>query len=276
MAMHVVLGDGEMTRKELNESLNDLWERAGDEQFWFVVQGKPEPTETDKTLVSWMEKNDIWFEVITDDEDSLADIYGQAQETHVAKKLGLKVVNLLKSRPEDGESADILALFTSDDPTAEEDRWLNRIIQQAADADFKTYGLNDGLVEVDVEATENGEEEGEAEEPPKPVKKAVAKKAVAKKAAAPAPEPEPQQAEWTREDLEEKNLDELKVIANEMGIDLPPRTRMTTYIDHILGEASEGPAVEVTPLSSNGDVDIDAVVDRVLDRLITRLQSLKS
>ena len=41
-------------------------------------------------------------------------------------------------------------------------------------------------------------------------------------------------------------LPELKEIAAAKGIELPPRTRMTTYIGHILGEAEEGVSVEVT------------------------------
>ena len=278
MAMHVVLGDGEMTRRELNETLNDLWERAGDEPFWFILQGKSEPTDTDKTFASWLEKSEIYYEVVTDDEDSLADIYDGRQETHVAKKLGPKVVNLLKSKPEDDESADVLALFASDDPEAEEDRWLNSVIQQISDAGFKAYGLNDGLVEVDVEGSGEGEPEAE-DEKPKPVKKTVAKKAVAKKAAA-KPEAEPE-AEYTREALEEMDLDALKKIAQDKGIDLPPRTRMTTYIDHILGEGETTPSVEVTPVAAgDGDIDIDALVDEVTDevvrRLIERLQTVVS
>ena len=56
MAMHVVLGDGEMSRKELTETLKDLWNRAGDEPFWFLVQGKPEPTETDANLLTWLQQ----------------------------------------------------------------------------------------------------------------------------------------------------------------------------------------------------------------------------
>ena len=41
-------------------------------------------------------------------------------------------------------------------------------------------------------------------------------------------------------------LPQLKEIAAAKGIELPLRTRMATYISHILGEAEEGVAVEVT------------------------------
>ena len=44
---------------------------------------------------------------------------------------------------------------------------------------------------------------------------------------------------------------EIKRVAATLGIVLPPKTRATTYIDHILGEAkiSVTPTVEVQPVN---------------------------
>ena len=246
-----------MTRKELVESLNDLWEKEGTAPFWFIVQGKTEPNDTDRNLVTWMDKNQIFYEVITGDPDTLDDIYENRQATHTAKRLGQKVVNLMNTKPEEEEGADLLALFVSEDPDANEDRPLNNVIQAVVDAGYKTYALNDGLIEVDLSTPEGeGTSEEEVEESPPPpaaAKKVPAKKTAAKKVAAePAPveeapeitgmgEPE----EWTREVLENLNLDQLKEIATEKGSELAPRTRMSTYIDAILGEKEEAPSVEV-------------------------------
>ena len=187
MAMHLVLGDGEMSKKELTETLKDLWEKAGDEAFWFVLQGKSAPSETDTNLVSWLVKNQVYFEVLTDDADAMDEIYGDAQEIHVAKRLGQKVVSLLNTKPEDGEDADVLGLFVSDDPAAEEDKWLNNIIQAAVDAGFKAYGLNDGLVEVDLRWSRGTDRQ------PKRKRRSVPtpSKRAAKKAAAPPTAPSP-------------------------------------------------------------------------------------
>lgn len=291
MTMHVVLGDGEMTRKELTETLADLWkadEEAG-ATFWFLLQGKSEPTATDTALVKWLESNDIYYEVLTDDADSMDKLYSQPQETHVAKRLSQKVVSLLNSKPEEGEEAELLALFFSDDSNAEEDRWLNQVCQDVFDAGIKVRALNDGLLEVDLSEAAT---EAEAEQPAAPVVP-ITKKSVAKKAAA-APRRDTavseeaetatassEPASYTREQLEEKELPELKEIAAALNISFPPRTRMTTYIDAILGE--DRPAVEVTaPVVSNGesaahpltqDFDVQLLADAIVQNIIQRLEA---
>jgi len=245
--MYIVLGDGEMTRKELTETLQELMDNTGDQPYWFVVQGKDDPSDTDKAIVNWLDKNGVYYEVLTDDADAMADIYGNAQETHVAKRIAQKVVNLLNTKPEEGETtAQILALYVSDDPAAEEDRWLNGVIQAAADAGFPAFVLNDGMVEVDfsdpeAEGAEADEIEEEEDVPPTKPTKAAAKKVAASPNGA-----KPKVKTYTREDLEELSLTELKEIATAQGIELPPRTRIPTYIDHILGEAKgEAPAAEI-------------------------------
>jgi len=290
MTMHVVLGDGEMTKKELTETLSDLWkaDEEAEQTFWFVIQGKSDPSTTDQNLVKWMESNDIYYEVITDDADAMHAVYTQPQDTHVAKQLSRKVLNLLNSKPEEGEEAELLALFFSDDSSATEDRWLNQVCQDVFDAGFKVRALNDGLLEVDLAPVEEEEEPAEEEaDNVVPIKKAAAKapakKAAAKKAAASDTEVSEEDevtAEadadepLTREALEELELPALKEIAAAKGLSFPPRTRMTTYIDAILGE--DRPSVEVTPVDEpqaaalNG-VNVDDLADLIADRLIQRL-----
>ena len=190
--MHVVLGDGEMTSKELRETLKDLWDRAGDEPFWFLLLGKSEPTATDQTLVTWLHKNEIYYEVVTDDADTMSDIYSGSQQTHVAKRLSQKITNLLNGVPEEDGSVDVLALFTSDEPDAEGDRWLITALQATMAAGYEALGLNDGLVPIDMTGGEPESEE--EEEAVAPTKKAAAKKP-AKKAAAP---PDEEEEEITR------------------------------------------------------------------------------
>ena len=285
--MHVILGDGEMSKKELTETLKDLWTKAGEDEFWFVVQGKSAPTETDTNLLTWLSKNEIWFEVVTDDDEAMDEIYGEAQETYVVKRLGQKIVSLLNTKPQEGEEADVLGLFVSEDPGAEEDRWLNNIIESAMKEGFKAYALNDGLIEIDLSSGTPAAAEAEEEEEPK---KVPAKKAVAKKAPAPSSNGGKTAKTYTRDELEEMDLDQLKDIAVAKGLELlPSRTRMATYIDHILGEST--PAVEVTqpPVTTTteateGDtvtgalelVDngwIEKTADLVIEKLIKALQA---
>ena len=245
MALHIVLGDGEMPKKELTETLKDLWTRVDDDEgFWFIVQGKSDPSATDKVIVDWFGRNELYYETVSDDPESAADIYSTASDTRKSKKLATTVVEALNGAKGDGEGADVLALFASDDPTAEEDRWLNLVIQAAADAGFKSFALNDGMVEIDVAAAEAKTAEAEPDEEAAPPK---ASKRPAKKAAAPVAEAEPEtNGAYTREQLEAMELPEIKEIASGLGIELPARTRGTTYIDHILGEEKgDGPVVEV-------------------------------
>jgi hypothetical protein len=293
MTMHVVLGDGEMTRKELTETLSDIWkadEEAG-QTFWFLIQGKSEPNDTDKNLVSWLERNEVYYEIITDDKTTVDAIYSQPQEVHEAKRLGLKVVNLLKGKPEEEESAELLALFASDDPGAPEDQWLNDVCQAVFDADFPIRALNDGLVDVDMGEPEP-EPEAEPEEPAAaktPAKKALAKKAAAQPKAADtkvsAEDDTPatkQQAAYTRDQLEDMELDQLKAIAGELGFSLPARTRMTTYVEAILGEDKKTPVAEVSaaavgePATLNGSLDIEALADAIVLNVIKRLEAALS
>ena len=187
MAMHVVLGEGEMTRKELTETLKDLWDRAKDEPFWFLLLGKSEPTATDQTLVTWLHKNEIYYEVVTDDADTMADIYAAARR-RTSPSACRRRSSTSSAPPEEDETADVLALFTSDEPDAEGDRWLITALQATMAAGYPALGLNDGLVPIDMTG---GETEPEQEEEAVAPTKKTASKKPAKKAAAP---PE----RWTR------------------------------------------------------------------------------
>lgn len=253
--MHVVLGDGEMPVQELTAHLQDLWDKdnAADQDFWFLVQAKAEPTVTDEALMAWLNSNNIYYQTIGDGSD-VSDIYANSQEKYSVKRLAEKIVNLMKTTPVEGEDAQMLALFVSPDPDADEDRWVNDVVQQVCDAGFKVFALNDGMVEIDMEsqAEASGPEEeeetvAEPEEAPAPAKKTAA----SKRAAAPV-EAEEATPVLTREDLEGRPPSEIKEIALKAGITLPPRTRMPTYIDAILKAQDEvlggvADEIEVTP-----------------------------
>lgn len=248
MTMYVVLGDGELPGKELDALLADMSAKASkaDDPFWFLVQGKAEPTATDQRMVKWLIDKDIYYEMISDGSES--DLYEKYQKKHTVKRLAPKVVSLMQETPDADEEAKLLALFASDDPDAEEDRWLNDVIQAVADAEFKVLAMNDGMQEIKVVTTDD---EDETEE--EPVAEVVPMKNASKKAAAKPEEPEEEMGSanggYTREQLEELDLDGLKAVAAKLGIELAPRTRMATYIEAILGN-SKDEEVEVT------DVDV--------------------
>ena len=175
-------------------------------------------------------------------------IYEAYQNKYTVKRLAPKVVTLMQETPDEGEEAHLLALFASDDPDAEEDRWLNDAIQAVADANFTVLAMNDGMQEIRVVATD--EVEAAEEEAPSgrggPVEEGRSQEGCRqaggrrREEAAPAAP-----GSYTREQLEELDLDGLKEAAANLGISLPPRTRMPTYIEAILGN-NKDTEVEVT------------------------------
>lgn len=282
MTMHVVLGDGVMTRKELTEALAEVWKTDEDASatIWFLIQGKNEPSDTDKALVTWLEKNEIYYEVITDDAASVDAVYAQPQEVHTAKRLAQKVVSLMESKPEEGEQAELLALFVSDDVGAEEDRWLNDVCQAVFDAGNIVRALNDGLAVIDM----SEETAAEPEKAAAPVSKAV-KKAATKAVDTPVSDGDgvKKTAALTRAGLEELDLDALKDIAKQKGLTLPPRSRIATYINAILGEDEDvTPEAEITvadiaetPSTLDG-LNMEELAEMVADQIISRvLDALK-
>lgn len=255
--MHVVLGDGEMSRRELSSTLEDLLEKAGEEDFWFLVQAKTEPTATDKALMEWIAERGVYFESIGDDPKTADAIYKDAQEKHKVQRLAPKVASLMEEKPGEGEGAALYALFVNNDDEVPEDAWLMDVATTVADKKFTVFAMNDGLAELGFD-DEGGEEEEEAgEEEPEPEPTPVAKKSVAKKAAAkPRPPADEEEEEGepaaavddtplTREALEELTLPQLKEIAAARGIELQPRTRAQTYISVLLGEGEEEAVAEI-------------------------------
>src|SRR5215467_4234460 len=212
--LHVILGDGEMTKRELSASLEDLLETNGDDPFWFLIHAKPEPTQTDTSLMAWIHEREVYYQVVGSDIKGADAIYEGFQEKYEIKNLGPKIVDIMTNVPDEGEDADLLALFVSDEADAEEDRWLYGVIEKVLAAGFKVKALNDGMTEIGLEEGEETEEAEEAPEPPKP----AAKKAAAKtRPLAAVPDP-PADEELSREALEAMDLEDVKAYAAKKGL----------------------------------------------------------
>ena len=239
MTLHVILGAGEMPARELTATLDDLWKKdlEKDAPHWYLIQAKAEPNATDKAMMTWMHKNDIWYEVISDGDD-VDKLYTESQKTHKSKRLAPTVVKLMNDLPEGEEGTQLLALFASEDFSAEDDRWLNDVGSAVQEAGFKVLALNDGLVEIDMLDEDGAAAVAEA---------APAKSKTKSKTAEAATEALEQ---YTRDQLGEMDLSMLKGVAAQRNISLPPRTRRETYIDHILGDV--GPEVEI---ETEGEVE---------------------
>ena len=277
MTLHAIVGDGEMPPEEVISTLDAIWDadENSDQNFWFVLIGKSGPTDTDKAIAKWLTENEIFYSVITDDASSLDPVYAPAQ-TFTAKALNKKLLAVLAAEPDDGEPTDVLALFTSDDPEAESDRWLNETMVEVQKAGHSIRALNDGLTELDftVEDEPEPEEEVVVDEQPDPKKP---KKKASKKTASEDPpaevadvtEEKSLDREYTREELEEMQLPDLKAILAAKGMSLPPRTRVPTYINTILGEdevATAEPSDDVADLARR----VEALEEK-MNRLVSIL-----
>lgn len=223
MTMHLVLGEGEMPKKELTATLNDLREKAQGEvaeeaEFWLIVQGKDEPTATDKALMAWIKTNEIYFEVLsTIPEEDLDSIYEGHQAFHKGAKLPTKAVNLLKANSEENDDVSVLALAVNVEEEVDEDTPLLDVIQAVIDAGFDAYGLNDSMTKLDLSGDDGDEEadDGEEEAAPARAKKGVASKAAPKKAAAKA---KSSPKAYTEEELDELTDAEVRAIGQSLGI----------------------------------------------------------
>lgn len=256
--MHVVLGDGEMTRRELSKTLEDLLEQAreipDDDEFWFLLQGKAEPTATDKAMMDWITEKDLWYAVITDDKKGMAPIYKEAQETYEVKRLAPKVLSLMQEKPQEGEGAALFGLFVNNDSDVPEDTWLNDVMASVVAGGFKIFSMNDGLVELGLPDRKGEDEDEEAEEPSNVVEMTPKSKV---------PQPQPDEEDepstgmpdtYTRDDLEDLNSEQLRAIGLSLGLpEFPPRTRMTTMIKEILGEGTEEAEVEEVVVPDEND-----------------------
>jgi len=211
VTMNLVLGAGEMPVKALTASLQDLWDKAREtnDNFWFVVQAKAEPTATDKALVAWLVKNDVWYSLVSDGTDYDPMYDEESQEVTPVKRLAPGVVKMMQEGPEEGETAQLLALFVSDDFSAEEDRWLNDVGAAVQEAGYVVRALNDGLVVVDM--TDDGEDHADEDE----IEDEAESQSLAEK-------------------LDEMNREELIAYAQGLDITFPPRTRINTMIATIL------------------------------------------
>jgi hypothetical protein len=233
MTLNVVLGDGEMPTKELIASLEDLRNRAKKDNtdYWFLIQAKAEPTATDRAFVSWLLKEDIWFNIVYDGSDVDPMYLGEAQEKTVTKRMAPTIIKQMKELPSEGEDAQLLGLFVSDDFTDPKDRWLNDVGAAVQEAGFKVRALNDGLVEVDMldggDEPEDEDEEDEEEE--------VEEAEVAEG---------PESLEGL---LDEMTREQLISHAAVLGITFPPRTRMNTMVSAILNHKVASPAEELDP-----------------------------
>jgi len=269
--LYAIAGSGEAPAAEINRVLTDLKAKATaeDVDFWFLVEAKDEPTDTDKRVTAWFKKNEVYFETVTSTDAT----YDGASEAHQSEDpLGFMLERVLGIRPD--EDGWVLALLPPEE--GDDDEPLMALIEASNAAEVEVRQLN-GAMET---LTLTEAEEAEEEPAPAPAKKAAAKKAApAKKAAAPAKkaakkaapaaEEEVEEGEgvYTQEELTKLGIPELTGIAKGQGIDtkgLGKRDLITAILGSTrMAEADEAVAVETAAVvSANGDDVVIIVIPR--------------
>jgi outer membrane biosynthesis protein TonB len=276
VALHVVLGDGSINKRELAHQLDDLWSKAeaDGENFWFILEGKANPTEADRDLVAWLDTNGIYYEVfVTDSSVSMASLYTDPEFALEEQDISYSeaVCKVLRTKPElledeDGnetatlESADILALWVNPDDDAKEDALLIEAASDAMSLGYRVFSLNGSMVEVELPAEHEHpapEPEPEPEPAPEPEESNVVpmekKKRSRSKKAEPEPEPDivvedTPEMPYTRAELEGLTDAELKAMVKGQGYTVGTREE---NIDRILGVLGEQEVEAVAPVVSD-------------------------
>lgn len=157
MTLHAVIGEGSINTRELNHQLDDLMQNA-DNNFWFIVQGKAEPTQADQDLVVYFTEHEIYFVTLTDENVEMATLYeGRADEHVYDGEFGPALVEALESLREpledtdEMESVDVLALLVNPKEEDPLDTPAIDAIMAVINAGHQVYGLNDSMEEITLE-----------------------------------------------------------------------------------------------------------------------------
>jgi hypothetical protein len=234
MALYAIVGDGELNRKELAALLQDLEQRASFQldQIWYLMVGKEEPTPTDKAIVKWFVDHETYFEVITSgDHDE--HVYDSASDFIEADEITPEFLEeTLKAKREGDEDVAVIAMFVNPTESVDEDAELAALLWPLIEN--RVVVFDQTLQEVTIP-------DEESEEPPLP-----------------AEDDEDEESDdeahgaWTREDLLEMSLSEVRGIAKGMGV---------------MGKGKEGAINAI--LGAQGEDEEEALEEAVLETAVS-------
>jgi hypothetical protein len=216
-------GTGEVAEKEVGALLEDYLQDKGEDVTFVLPATKAHFTPTLQAVVDFALDCDpaIPYEVVTDEEGagasrgSIAKVIKGAAKVHKVARIGQKVVSAVSAAP-----TGVLIVAWDDD-----DEDLEAVANRAVDNELPVRDLTLALEEVVFQP--DGEEGGEDE----PTKESDDDEVKGESGE------EVEDAPYTREELEGAELEGesgLKAIAGDFGLEFPPRTRKTTYVDAIL------------------------------------------
>jgi hypothetical protein len=228
--LYTLIGNGNANKKEVLSSLSSLSDAVEeDEDFWMIfVDGDQDMSDTYKDIVQWSIKNSVPFEYVTSDSGDLAipEWTDKADYCHFVKSPTAFTVKLTRVRPQPDEERAVLIL--SDDLDSDEE--VLSAIEKFIDLGIPVYDLGNQMVEITFE--EVPEEETIAE----PLETPTAEDFYINIESS-----NEDEIDFTREDLMELNLTELKTMVQSRGLVPRDMRSKDSMIDVLMG------TVPVTP-----------------------------
>lgn len=205
------IGAGEISTKASTALIEDLIEANGGSAKFVFPFTKEHFTDSIGELVEWAIEEEIDYEAVTDDSTpkKLNDFVEQASKTHKVQRIPHKIVNICDK----SGNGRVVILWDDDDEDCV------TALERAQDKDVEALDLTNGL---DILALEDdGEDE---EEEPEEVEDEDEE------------DDEEEDEEVTAEDIEAMDFKELKELAKEWGVEVPPRTKSAGYKKALLAD----------------------------------------
>jgi hypothetical protein len=220
--LYTLIGNGNANKKEVISSLNSLRDAADD--FGLIIAEEEFPSDTLEHILGWVEKNEIYYEAVLHPDGDMTQglLYAQAAETYTSRKTLLKAVQITPARK--GEGEDCAVLILSDD--LENDESVLAAVERAIETGMPVYDLGNQMVEITFEEVPEEETVSEPLETPTFEDFHIDIQI-----------PE-EDIEFTREDLAELNMVELKAMVQSRGVIPRDMRSKDSMIDALMGTAS--------------------------------------
>jgi hypothetical protein len=240
--LYTLIGNGNANKKEVLSSLASLSDAVEeDEDFWMIfVDGDQEMSDTYKDIVQWTIKNSVPFEYVTSDSGDLAipEWTDKADYCHFVKSPTAFTVKLTRVRPQPDEDRAVLIL--SDD--LDNDEEVLSAIEKFIDLGIPVYDLGGQMVEITFEEVPEDAVISQPLETP-----------TAEDFQIKVDTSSDDDIEFTREDLMELNVTELKAMVQSLGVVPRDMRSKDSMIDALMGDSPSSPVevdepvVEETP-----------------------------
>ena len=225
--LYTLIGNGNANKKEVISSLNSLLEAVmqlnADEDFGLILSEVFIPSETLEHVIKWIQKHEIYYEsVLLPEGGMMRGFYEQAAETYTYSKPMFKAVQVTPARKAKGEDCAVLIL--SDDLESDEEMLI--AVERAIETGMPVYDLGNQMVEITFE------EVPEDEVVSSPLETPTAEDFYINVQTA------EEDIEFTREDLTELNMVELKALVQSHGVVPRDMRSKESMIDALMGIAS--------------------------------------